>query len=66
MIIYENSYIKKYEKFDILQCTTCQIDTKCLEKCKKVRIGKLNILGDRYIVECKYEVPLADSEKSGS
>ena len=46
MVIYEISCIKKHDKFDILQCTTCQIDTKCLEKHKKVRIGNLNILGD--------------------
>ena len=46
MVIYEISYIKKYEKFDILQCTTCQIDTKCPEKHKKVRIGEINTLGD--------------------
>lgn len=46
MVIYEISCIKKHDKFDILQCTTCQIDTKCPPKCKKVRIGKLNVLGD--------------------
>ena len=46
MVIYEINYIKKHEKFDILQCTTCQIDTKCPEKHKKVRIGEINTLDD--------------------
>ena len=41
MVIYEINCIKKHEKFDILQCTTCQIDTKCPEKHKKVRIGEI-------------------------
>lgn len=43
MVIYEISCIKKYEKFDILQCTTCQIDTKYPLKCKKVRLGEIKI-----------------------
>ena len=46
MVIYEINCIKKYEKFDILQCMTCQIDTKWPEKHKKVRIGEINTLGD--------------------
>lgn len=43
MVIYEINCIKKHEKFDILQCTTCQIDTKCPPKCKKVRMGEIKI-----------------------
>lgn len=40
MVIYEINCIKKYEKFDILQCMTCQIDTKWPEKHKKCELGK--------------------------
>ena len=41
MVIYEINCIKKHEKSYILQYTTCQIDTKWPEKCKKVRMGEI-------------------------
>ena len=36
MIIYENMYIRRYMKSNMLQPKACQIDTKCPKNLKKV------------------------------